>query len=292
MSQLGGWPGGLADHRRPSPRTKPAKLAQRPALRALVEAKLALCWSPEQIAGRLRRRFPGDASIQISHEAIHLSLHDPRRRQVMPYGVSSALEPGPVSGACGGSTAAGDAQKIELSLVAATGRCRVGDHAQVRARNDQDVAVEQDVADLRMPDRLAVTGVLSGGCLRGPVMGKGGGSCPQFLHETIELSICGVAGDGALEVGDDRRLDGVLSALGLYGIQRGASGAVAEKGAREVALGGRNHGGVAVQCAPHGVPPHQGPVSGEYPDRDVAQARGHPLNAGGHVGADRAVLRW
>lgn len=28
-------------------RPKQAKLAQRPALRALVEAKLALCWSPE-----------------------------------------------------------------------------------------------------------------------------------------------------------------------------------------------------------------------------------------------------
>ncbi|MFE7214535.1 transposase [Streptomyces sp. NPDC057611] len=33
-------------------RPKPAKLDQRPALRALVEAKLALCWSPEQVAGR------------------------------------------------------------------------------------------------------------------------------------------------------------------------------------------------------------------------------------------------
>ncbi|MFE9362471.1 transposase [Streptomyces sp. NPDC006978] len=38
-------------------RPKQAKLAQRPALRALVEAKLALCWSPEQIAGWLRRQW-------------------------------------------------------------------------------------------------------------------------------------------------------------------------------------------------------------------------------------------
>nr|WP_237293251.1 hypothetical protein [Streptomyces katrae] len=36
-------------------RPKQAKLAQRPSLRALVEAKLALCWSPEQIAGWLGR---------------------------------------------------------------------------------------------------------------------------------------------------------------------------------------------------------------------------------------------
>ncbi|MFE3946734.1 transposase [Streptomyces sp. NPDC059118] len=60
-------------------RPKQAKLAQRPALRALVEAKLALCWSPEQIAGWLRRQVPGDASMQISHEAIYLSLYDPRQ---------------------------------------------------------------------------------------------------------------------------------------------------------------------------------------------------------------------
>ncbi|MEV6684528.1 helix-turn-helix domain-containing protein [Streptomyces sp. NPDC051130] len=57
-------------------RPKQAKLAQRPALRNLVEAKLVLCWSPEQIAGWLRRQFPGDASMQISHEAIYLSLYD------------------------------------------------------------------------------------------------------------------------------------------------------------------------------------------------------------------------
>lgn len=54
-------------------RPKQAKLAQQPTLRALVEAKLALCWSPKQIAEWLRRQFPGDASMQISHEAIHLS---------------------------------------------------------------------------------------------------------------------------------------------------------------------------------------------------------------------------
>ncbi|MFE9976063.1 IS30 family transposase [Streptomyces hirsutus] len=68
-----------------------AKLAQRPALRALVEAKLALCWSPEQIAGWLRRQFPGDASMQISHEAIYLSLYDPRRRQAIDRRLTQRL---------------------------------------------------------------------------------------------------------------------------------------------------------------------------------------------------------
>ncbi|MEU9897304.1 IS30 family transposase [Streptomyces phaeochromogenes] len=64
-------------------RPKQAKLAQRPALRALVEAKPALCWSPDRIAGWLRRRLPGDTAMQISHEAIYPSLCDPRRRQVI-----------------------------------------------------------------------------------------------------------------------------------------------------------------------------------------------------------------
>ncbi|MFF3246436.1 IS30 family transposase [Streptomyces sp. NPDC002870] len=72
-------------------RPKQAKLAQRPALRALVEAKLALCWSPEQIAGWLRRQFPGDDSMQISHEAIYLSLYDPRRRQAIDRSLTQQL---------------------------------------------------------------------------------------------------------------------------------------------------------------------------------------------------------
>ncbi|MER9057340.1 hypothetical protein NKH78_25970 [Mesorhizobium sp. M0910] len=36
--------------------------------------KLALQWSPEQISGWLRRQFPSDQSMRISHEAIYRSL--------------------------------------------------------------------------------------------------------------------------------------------------------------------------------------------------------------------------
>ncbi|MEU8950604.1 IS30 family transposase [Streptomyces sp. NPDC048489] len=75
-------------------RHKQAKLARRPALRALVEAKLALYWSPEQIAGWLRRQFPGEAAMQISHEAIHLSLYDPRRRQATDRNLTQRLRSG------------------------------------------------------------------------------------------------------------------------------------------------------------------------------------------------------
>ncbi|MFC4606257.1 IS30 family transposase [Streptomyces maoxianensis] len=72
-------------------RPKQAKLAQQPALRALVEAKLALCRSPEQIAGWLRRQFPGDVSMQVSHEAIYLSLYEPRRRQAIDRSLTQRL---------------------------------------------------------------------------------------------------------------------------------------------------------------------------------------------------------
>jgi IS30 family transposase len=43
-------------------------------LRRAVSQKLKLDWSPEQIAGWLRRTFPEDATMQISHETIYKSL--------------------------------------------------------------------------------------------------------------------------------------------------------------------------------------------------------------------------
>jgi IS30 family transposase len=55
-------------------RPKPAKLAVEPRLRAVVEAKLALRWSPEQIAGWLPLAYPQDPVMRVSHETIYLSL--------------------------------------------------------------------------------------------------------------------------------------------------------------------------------------------------------------------------
>ena len=60
----------LANMRRP----KVAKLAQCARLRAVVEEKLHLRWSPEQIAGWLRLEFPDDPEMRVSHETIYLSL--------------------------------------------------------------------------------------------------------------------------------------------------------------------------------------------------------------------------
>jgi IS30 family transposase len=55
-------------------RPKQTKLARWPGLRAMVEDKLELCWSPEQIAGWLRRRFPTGTVMHVSHETIYRSL--------------------------------------------------------------------------------------------------------------------------------------------------------------------------------------------------------------------------
>ena len=55
-------------------RPKPCKLACHPALRRTVSAKLRRNWSPEQIAGWLRRCDP-DQEHRVSHETIYKSLY-------------------------------------------------------------------------------------------------------------------------------------------------------------------------------------------------------------------------
>ena len=50
-----------------------------PRLRAVVEDKLGLRWSPEQIAGWLPMAYPDDPSMRVSHETIYLSLFVPHR---------------------------------------------------------------------------------------------------------------------------------------------------------------------------------------------------------------------
>lgn len=56
-------------------RPKRCRLAGEPKLRALVAAKLARDWSPEQIAGWLQRTYPADAHMHISHETIYRTLY-------------------------------------------------------------------------------------------------------------------------------------------------------------------------------------------------------------------------
>ena len=53
---------------------KYCKLANSPRLRRAVARKLRLDWSPEQIAGWLKRTHPEDGCNQVSHETIYRSL--------------------------------------------------------------------------------------------------------------------------------------------------------------------------------------------------------------------------
>ena len=55
-------------------RPKRCKLATNPWLRRAVAEKLRLNWSPEQIAGWLKRSHPEDGSCRVSHETIYRSL--------------------------------------------------------------------------------------------------------------------------------------------------------------------------------------------------------------------------
>lgn len=55
-------------------RPKTCRLVRNSALARIVAEKLQLEWSPEQIAGWLKRRFPDDENYQVSHETIYRSL--------------------------------------------------------------------------------------------------------------------------------------------------------------------------------------------------------------------------
>jgi IS30 family transposase len=56
-------------------RPKRCKLAQNRALARLVAGKLRLQWSPYQVAGWLKRRYPQDETLQVSHETIYRTLY-------------------------------------------------------------------------------------------------------------------------------------------------------------------------------------------------------------------------
>lgn len=56
-------------------RPKRCRLALLPRLCAVVTAKLGEQWSPEQIAAWLRRTYPEDPQMQVSHETIYRTLY-------------------------------------------------------------------------------------------------------------------------------------------------------------------------------------------------------------------------
>ena len=75
-------------------RPKRCRLARHPALRDAVATKLALEWSPQQIAGWLRAAYPDDAAMHVSHETIYVSLFV-QSRGVLEEGAARASAPAP-----------------------------------------------------------------------------------------------------------------------------------------------------------------------------------------------------
>jgi IS30 family transposase len=65
-----------ADHQawKSALRPRPCLLALRRKLRTMVASKLILDWSPEQISGWLKKRYPNNESMRVSHETIYRSL--------------------------------------------------------------------------------------------------------------------------------------------------------------------------------------------------------------------------
>jgi len=65
------------------------KLARNSALWARVRALLHLGWSPEQIAGTLKKDHPGQCTLQVSHETIYTAIYaHPKgalRREVVSF---------------------------------------------------------------------------------------------------------------------------------------------------------------------------------------------------------------
>ncbi len=55
-------------------RPKRCKLATNKSLQGVISSKLTLHWSPEQIAGWLKRKYPNEEHNQVSHETIYRSL--------------------------------------------------------------------------------------------------------------------------------------------------------------------------------------------------------------------------
>jgi IS30 family transposase len=56
-------------------RPKGSRLSGNPALRAAVQAMLDKRYSPEQVSGRLKVLYPGEAAMQVSHEVIYQSIY-------------------------------------------------------------------------------------------------------------------------------------------------------------------------------------------------------------------------
>jgi transposase, IS30 family len=74
-------------------RPRPGKLRSNPRLLARVEQWLGERWSPEQISARLKREYPDDRGMRISHETIYRALYVQSRGELRRQ-LSSQLRTG------------------------------------------------------------------------------------------------------------------------------------------------------------------------------------------------------
>ena len=82
-----------ADDRATGCRARPQrlKLQKNPVLRNYVRVRLEKYWSPEQIAGRLKRDYPTNTRMHISHEAIYHAVYTNSTRKTFPGKVHTCL---------------------------------------------------------------------------------------------------------------------------------------------------------------------------------------------------------
>ena len=88
MARHGGRPlyrASEADHQawQSALRPRPCLLALHRKLRTIVASKLILDWSPEQISGWLKIRYPSNESMRVSHETIYLLAYSSRHEGVL-----------------------------------------------------------------------------------------------------------------------------------------------------------------------------------------------------------------
>lgn len=67
------------------------RLQKNPPLCKYVASRLKRRWSPEQIAGRLRRDYPGNPRMHISHEAIYHAVYTNSSRHTLPEKIHHRL---------------------------------------------------------------------------------------------------------------------------------------------------------------------------------------------------------
>jgi IS30 family transposase len=79
---VGGYDGELAHHRARERARRPrtGRLARDLALQGMVQAKLELEWSPEQIAAWLRQTYPHRRAWHVCHETIYQAIYHGRNR--------------------------------------------------------------------------------------------------------------------------------------------------------------------------------------------------------------------